>query len=78
MLAEVERVTKRQLPPIEHLALKEWRFSNYQHRPLIGHDEHTCGWTEGEYLVDDQQQLAAVGDWGLGRAEAARMSGVLR
>jgi predicted NAD/FAD-dependent oxidoreductase len=72
MIAEIERVTRCPLPTVEHVALKRWRFANSHTRPLVGYDEQELNSrVDPEYLLDTDQGLAAVGDWGHGRAEAA-------
>ena len=65
LIAETGRVIGQDVGQAEHVALHRWRYANPKQRQGM----HS--------LIDDQHQLAAIGDWCIrGRVESAFLSGL--
>ncbi len=70
LIAETSRVIGEDVGQAGHVALHRWRYANAYQRQA---DQR-----QGLYsLIDDQHQLAAIGDWCIrGRVESAFLSGL--
>ena len=70
LIAETGRVIGQDVGQAEHVALHRWRYANaYQRQADQRQGMHS--------LIDDQHQLAAIGDWCIrGRVESAFLSGL--